>query len=54
MGSEHTACLLLGSNIEPEHNLPLAVDQLQETPDRPADFAGLGNDPGGFSRAEFS
>jgi 2-amino-4-hydroxy-6-hydroxymethyldihydropteridine pyrophosphokinase len=29
MGSEHQVCLLLGSNIQPEHNLPLAIDQLQ-------------------------
>jgi 2-amino-4-hydroxy-6-hydroxymethyldihydropteridine diphosphokinase len=29
MVSEHQACLLLGSNIQPEHNLPLAIDQLQ-------------------------
>ena len=27
--SEHQACLLLGSNIQPEHNLPLAIEQLQ-------------------------
>jgi 2-amino-4-hydroxy-6-hydroxymethyldihydropteridine diphosphokinase len=27
--SEHQVCLLLGSNIQPEHNLPLAIDQLQ-------------------------
>ena len=27
--SEHQVCLLLGSNIQPERNLPLAVDQLQ-------------------------
>jgi 2-amino-4-hydroxy-6-hydroxymethyldihydropteridine diphosphokinase len=30
MVSEHQACLLLGSNIQPEHNLPLAIDQLQD------------------------
>jgi 2-amino-4-hydroxy-6-hydroxymethyldihydropteridine diphosphokinase len=30
MALEHQACLLLGSNIQPEHNLPLAVDQLQK------------------------
>ena len=29
IGSEHQVCLLLGSNIRPEHNLPLAIDQLQ-------------------------
>jgi 2-amino-4-hydroxy-6-hydroxymethyldihydropteridine diphosphokinase len=29
MVSEHQACLLLGSNIRPEHNLPLAIEQLQ-------------------------
>lgn len=29
MGAEHPVCLLLGSNIRPEHNLPLAIDQLQ-------------------------
>ena len=29
MVSEHQACLLLGSNIRPERNLPLAVDLLQ-------------------------
>ena len=28
--SEHQVCLLLGSNIQPERNLPLAVDQLQD------------------------
>jgi 2-amino-4-hydroxy-6-hydroxymethyldihydropteridine diphosphokinase len=28
-GPEHQVCLLLGSNIRPEHNLPLAIDQLQ-------------------------
>ena len=28
--SEHQVCLLLGSNIQPESNLPLAVDQLQD------------------------
>ena len=27
--SEHQVCLLLGSNIQPERNLPLAVDHLQ-------------------------
>jgi 2-amino-4-hydroxy-6-hydroxymethyldihydropteridine diphosphokinase len=27
--SEHQVCLLLGSNIQPECNLPLAVDHLQ-------------------------
>ena len=27
--SEHQACLLLGSNIQPERNLPLALHQLQ-------------------------
>jgi 2-amino-4-hydroxy-6-hydroxymethyldihydropteridine diphosphokinase len=27
--SDHRVCLLLGSNIQPEHNLPLAIDQLQ-------------------------
>ncbi len=31
VGAEHQVCLLLGSNIRPEHNLPLAVDQLQKT-----------------------
>ncbi len=30
MGAEHQACLLLGSNIRPEFNLPLAIDQLRE------------------------
>jgi 2-amino-4-hydroxy-6-hydroxymethyldihydropteridine diphosphokinase len=30
MALEHQACLLLGSNIQPEHNLPLAVDQLNQ------------------------
>jgi 2-amino-4-hydroxy-6-hydroxymethyldihydropteridine diphosphokinase len=30
MGLEHQACLLLGSNIQPENNLPLAVDQLKQ------------------------
>lgn len=29
MVSEHQVCLLLGSNIKPERNLPLAIDQLQ-------------------------
>jgi 2-amino-4-hydroxy-6-hydroxymethyldihydropteridine diphosphokinase len=29
MVSEHQVCLLLGSNIQPEHNLPRAIDQLQ-------------------------
>jgi len=29
MVSEHQACLLLGSNIQPERNLPLAIDLLQ-------------------------
>lgn len=27
---EHQACLLLGSNIQPERNLPLAIHQLQD------------------------
>ena len=27
--SEHQVCLLLGSNIQPEGNLPRAIDQLQ-------------------------
>ncbi len=27
--SEHQVCLLLGSNIQPERNLPLAIDLLQ-------------------------
>jgi 2-amino-4-hydroxy-6-hydroxymethyldihydropteridine diphosphokinase len=27
--SEHQVCLLLGSNIQPERNLPIAIDQLQ-------------------------
>jgi 2-amino-4-hydroxy-6-hydroxymethyldihydropteridine diphosphokinase len=27
-GSQHQVCLLLGSNIQPERNLPLAVQQL--------------------------
>ena len=27
--SEHQVCLLLGSNIQPERNLPLAIDHLQ-------------------------
>ena len=27
--SEHQVCLLLGSNIQPERNIPLAIDQLQ-------------------------
>jgi 2-amino-4-hydroxy-6-hydroxymethyldihydropteridine diphosphokinase len=27
--SEHQLCLLLGSNIQPERNLPLAIDLLQ-------------------------
>jgi 2-amino-4-hydroxy-6-hydroxymethyldihydropteridine diphosphokinase len=26
---EHQVCLLLGSNIQPERNIPLAIDQLQ-------------------------
>jgi 2-amino-4-hydroxy-6-hydroxymethyldihydropteridine diphosphokinase len=26
---EHQVCLLLGSNIQPERNLPLAIEQLQ-------------------------
>jgi 2-amino-4-hydroxy-6-hydroxymethyldihydropteridine diphosphokinase len=30
MVSEHQACLLLGSNIQPEHNLPLAIEGLQD------------------------
>ena len=30
MVSQHLACLLLGSNIQPERNLPLAIDQLQK------------------------
>lgn len=30
MGSEHQACLLLGSNIQPELNLPLAITGLQD------------------------
>jgi 2-amino-4-hydroxy-6-hydroxymethyldihydropteridine diphosphokinase len=30
MGSEHQACLLLGSNIQPEHNLPLAISGLKD------------------------
>ena len=29
MVSEHQACLLLGSNIQPERNLPHAIDLLQ-------------------------
>ena len=29
MVSEHQVCLQLGSNIQPERNLPLAIDQLQ-------------------------
>jgi 2-amino-4-hydroxy-6-hydroxymethyldihydropteridine diphosphokinase len=29
MVSEHQVCLLLGSNIQPERNLPLAIDLLQ-------------------------
>ena len=29
MVSDHQVCLLLGSNIQPERNLPLAIDQLQ-------------------------
>ncbi|HEX7540792.1 MAG TPA: 2-amino-4-hydroxy-6-hydroxymethyldihydropteridine diphosphokinase [Anaerolineales bacterium] len=29
MVSVHQACLLLGSNNQPERNLPLAIDQLQ-------------------------
>ena len=29
MVSEHQTCLLLGSNIQPERNLPLAIDLLQ-------------------------
>jgi 2-amino-4-hydroxy-6-hydroxymethyldihydropteridine diphosphokinase len=28
-GTEHQACLLLGSNIRPEHNLSLAIDELK-------------------------
>jgi 2-amino-4-hydroxy-6-hydroxymethyldihydropteridine diphosphokinase len=31
LGSEHQACLLLGSNIRPEQNLPLAIGQLQKS-----------------------
>ena len=27
--SDHQVCLLLGSNIQPERNLPIAIDQLQ-------------------------
>jgi 2-amino-4-hydroxy-6-hydroxymethyldihydropteridine diphosphokinase len=30
MISEHQVCLLLGSNIQPERNLPLAIDRLQD------------------------
>lgn len=30
MVSEHQVCLLLGSNIQPERNLPLALHQLQD------------------------
>jgi 2-amino-4-hydroxy-6-hydroxymethyldihydropteridine diphosphokinase len=30
MVSGYQVCLLLGSNIQPEHNLPLAVNQLQK------------------------
>lgn len=29
IGSEHQVCLLLGSNIQPENNLPLAIHELQ-------------------------
>jgi 2-amino-4-hydroxy-6-hydroxymethyldihydropteridine diphosphokinase len=29
MAAEHQVCLLLGSNIQPEFNLPLAVDTLR-------------------------
>ncbi|MCW5875792.1 MAG: 2-amino-4-hydroxy-6-hydroxymethyldihydropteridine diphosphokinase [Anaerolineales bacterium] len=29
-GNEHTACLGLGSNIDPEHYMPLAVEALRE------------------------
>ena len=29
-GSQHQVCLLLGSNIQPERNLPLAVRELGE------------------------
>ena len=28
--AEHQVCLLLGSNIQPERNLPLAIDMLQD------------------------
>ena len=29
MGLEHQVCLLLGSNIRPEYNLPIAIALLQ-------------------------
>ena len=31
--AQHLGCLLLGSNIRPEHNLPLAVERLQQLVD---------------------
>jgi 2-amino-4-hydroxy-6-hydroxymethyldihydropteridine diphosphokinase len=30
MGPQHQACLLLGSNIQPEYNLLLAIDELNK------------------------
>jgi 2-amino-4-hydroxy-6-hydroxymethyldihydropteridine diphosphokinase len=31
MDSKHQVCLLLGSNVQPDRNLPLAVDRLQNS-----------------------
>ena len=52
IGSEHQVCLLLGSNIQPERNLPLAVDRCRIF-DHPADFIRLGNPCSGIRWPEF-
>ena len=53
MVSEHQVCLLLGSNIQPEHNLPLAIERSAGSSTILQISRGMGNPLGGNSGTEF-
>lgn len=51
--AQHLGCLLLGSNIRPEHNLPLAVERLQQLVDVVRSSSVWESPPVGSDDADF-